>query len=80
MTCDGCTTSVSNLLKKFKKDTPGVKSYSASLSSSPREEAGLVEIITDDSVDYNTVLAAVKRSGKEVKTGDADGQQMAVTV
>jgi len=74
MTCGGCSTAVNRILANWANETPGVKSYNVSL------EEKLVEVTTDDSVDYKTVLERVKKSGKEVTKGNADGQPMSITV
>jgi copper chaperone len=46
---------------------PGVKSYNVSL------ETQTAEIVTEDSLDYSTVLEKIKKTGKTVKSGQADG-------
>jgi copper chaperone len=45
----------------------GVKSYNVSL------ETQSAEIVAEDSLDYNTVLEKIKKTGKTVKSGQADG-------
>lgn len=45
----------------------GVKSYNVSL------ETQTAEIVTEDSLDYDTVLEKIKKTGKTVKSGEADG-------
>ena len=50
----------------------GVKSYNVSLDSQT------ADITTEAEVDYNTVLEKIKKTGKTVNSGEADGQSMAV--
>ena len=45
----------------------GVKSYNVSL------ETQTAEIVTEESLDYSTVLEKIKKTGKAVKSGEADG-------
>jgi copper chaperone len=45
----------------------GVKSYNVSL------ENQTAEIITEDSLSYDTVLEKIKKTGKTVNSGEADG-------
>ena len=51
---------------------PGVKSYTVSLDTQT------ADVVTSDSVDYDTVLQTIKKTGKTVKSGEADGKEMAV--
>ena len=46
---------------------PGVKSYNVSL------ENQTAEILAEDSLSYETVLQTIKKTGKTVKSGEADG-------
>lgn len=46
----------------------GVKSFDVSLDSQT------ASVVTDDTVPYETVLATIKKTGKTVNTGEADGQ------
>lgn len=50
----------------------GVKSYKVSL------EEQTAEVITEESVDYEIVLEKIKKTGKKVKSGEADGNEMPV--
>ena len=45
----------------------GVKSYNVSL------ETQTAEIVAEDSLSYETVLEKIKKTGKTVKSGEADG-------
>lgn len=51
---------------------PGVKSFDVNLES----QTALVT--TETTVSYDTVLAAIKKTGKTVNSGEADGQTMSV--
>ena len=50
----------------------GVKSNKVSL------EEQTAEVITEESVDYQTVLGKITKTGKKVKSGEADGKEMSV--
>ncbi|PNS14867.1 Metal homeostasis factor ATX1 [Sphaceloma murrayae] len=63
MSCGGCSGAVERVLKKL----DGVKSYEVSL------EKQTAHIVTEDSLDYATVLEKIKKTGKQVKSGTADG-------
>ncbi|KAK1150333.1 Cytosolic copper metallochaperone [Aspergillus melleus] len=68
MSCGGCSGAVERVLKKL----DGVKSFDVSLDS----QSALVT--TEPSVSYETVLATIKKTGKTVNSGEADGQAMSV--
>ncbi|KAJ5714288.1 Metal homeostasis factor ATX1 [Penicillium malachiteum] len=68
MSCGGCSGAVERILKKLE----GVKSFDVSL------ESQTATIATEPSLSYDTVLAAIKKTGKAVKSGEADGQAMSV--
>jgi len=68
MTCGGCSGAVERVLKKL----DGVKSYDVSLDTQT------ANIVTEDSVDYTTVLEKIKKTGKKVNSGEADGVVKAV--
>ncbi|KAF2035572.1 heavy metal transport/detoxification protein [Setomelanomma holmii] len=63
MSCGGCSGAVERVLKKL----DGVESYNVSL------ETQTAEIVAADSLDYETVLEKIKKTGKKVKSGEADG-------
>ncbi|KAF1358713.1 Cytosolic copper metallochaperone [Ascochyta clinopodiicola] len=63
MSCGGCSGAVERVLKKL----DGVKSYNVSL------ETQTADIVTEDSLSYETVLEKIKKTGKAVKSGEADG-------
>ncbi|EFE44516.1 hypothetical protein TRV_00706 [Trichophyton verrucosum HKI 0517] len=50
----------------------GVKSFEVSL------DAQTAQVITEPSVSYEDVLAVIKKTGKAVTKGEADGVEMAV--
>jgi hypothetical protein len=50
----------------------GVESYNVSL------ETQTAEIVAAESLDYETVLEKIKKTGKKVKSGEADGQEREV--
>ncbi|EON68829.1 hypothetical protein W97_08087 [Coniosporium apollinis CBS 100218] len=68
MSCGGCSGAVERVLKKL----DGVKSFNVSLDTQT------AEIVAADTLDYATVLEKIKKTGKTVKSGEADGQPMAV--
>lgn len=68
MNCGGCSGAVERVLKKM----DGVKSYNVSL------ETQTAEVITEESVDYKAVLEKIVKTGKKVKSGEADGKEMPV--
>ncbi|KAF1940171.1 copper chaperone-like protein [Clathrospora elynae] len=66
MTCGGCSGAVERVLKKLE----GVESFNVSL------ETQTAEVIAADSLPYDTVLEKIKKTGKAVKSGEADGEKM----
>ncbi|EXJ75211.1 uncharacterized protein Z519_01555 [Cladophialophora bantiana CBS 173.52] len=68
MTCGGCSGAVERVLKKL----DGVKNYTVSLDTQT------ADVTTEDSVSYETVLEKIKKTGKTVNSGEADGVSMAV--
>ncbi|KAF7595739.1 hypothetical protein BBP40_004870 [Aspergillus hancockii] len=50
----------------------GVKSFDVSL------DCQTATVVTESSVSYDTVLATIRKTGKTVNTGEADGQTMVV--
>ncbi|KAF4313339.1 putative iron copper transporter [Botryosphaeria dothidea] len=68
MTCGGCSGAVDRVLKKL----DGVKSHTVSLDTQT------AEVVAADSLDYDTVLNTIKKTGKKVNTGEADGETRAV--
>ncbi|KAE8366674.1 heavy metal-associated domain-containing protein [Aspergillus caelatus] len=68
MSCGGCSGAVERVLKKLE----GVKSFDVSLNSQT------ATVVTEPSVPYERVLDTIKKTGKTVNAGEADGQTMAV--
>jgi len=68
MTCGGCSGAVERVLKKLE----GVKSYDVSLDSQT------ATVKTEENLDYATVLEKIKKSGKKVNSGEADGVAQSV--
>lgn len=52
--------------------TPGVKTFDVNL------ESQTAKITTEPNLSYETVLATIKKTGKAVNSGEADGQAQAV--
>lgn len=50
----------------------GVKSYDVNL------ESQTANVVAEPSLAYETVLATIKKTGKTVNSGEADGQAMSV--
>jgi copper chaperone len=91
MSCGGCSGAVERVLKKLDGKSGGrrhrsalqklrtqltrsigVKSYNVSL------ETQTAEIVAEDSLGYETVLEKIKKTGKKVNSGEADGQPQEV--
>ncbi|KAJ9193564.1 hypothetical protein DTO166G4_591 [Paecilomyces variotii] len=68
MSCGGCSGAVERVLKKL----DGVKSFDVSLENQS------ATVITEPTVSYDTVLASIKKTGKTVNSGEADGQPQSV--
>ncbi|KAH9817405.1 iron/copper transporter Atx1 [Teratosphaeria destructans] len=84
MSCGGCSGAIERVLKKLegiltsllivrsyrimlRVCVPGVKEYEVSL------ESQTATVKTEESVDYATVLDKIKKTGKTVTSGEADG-------
>ncbi|KAL4868189.1 hypothetical protein BDV12DRAFT_170222 [Aspergillus spectabilis] len=63
MSCGGCSGAVERVLKKL----DGVKSFDVSLDSQT------ASVVAEPSLPYETVLATIKKTGKTVNSGEADG-------
>ncbi|KAG8983221.1 Cytosolic copper metallochaperone [Tulasnella sp. JGI-2019a] len=59
MTCTGCSGAVSRVLEKAKPD--GVSSYEVNLDTQ--------EVLVKGTLPYDDVLARIKKTGKEVRSG-----------
>jgi len=68
MSCSGCSGAVERVLKKL----DGVKNYTVSLDSQT------ADVTTEESVPYETVLEKIKKTGKTVNSGEADGVPMSI--
>ncbi|KIW05364.1 uncharacterized protein PV09_03880 [Verruconis gallopava] len=66
MSCGGCSGAIDRVLKKLE----GVDKYEVSL------EKQTAEVHTD--LDYETVLNTIKKTGKTVKSAEADGVEQPV--
>jgi len=63
MSCGGCSGAVNRVLGKLE----GVKSYDVSL------ETQTATVVAEPTLPYETVLKTIKKTGKKVNTGEADG-------
>ncbi|CAE6420288.1 unnamed protein product [Rhizoctonia solani] len=61
MTCSGCSGAIERVLKKT-KETGGVSSYEVSLDKQ--------EVLVTGTLPYEDVLAKIKKTGKDVKSGE----------
>ncbi|KAJ6089350.1 hypothetical protein PENARI_c035G08847 [Penicillium arizonense] len=68
MTCGGCSGAVERVLKKLE----GVKNFDVNL------ESQTANVTTEPTLSYDTVLATIKKTGKAVTGGEADGQTMSI--
>ncbi|KAL2815440.1 hypothetical protein BDW59DRAFT_153860 [Aspergillus cavernicola] len=68
MSCGGCSGAIERVLKRL----DGIKSFDVSL------ESQTASIVAESALPYETVLATIKKTGKTVNSGEADGQVMAV--
>ncbi|KAK3078171.1 hypothetical protein LTS18_008268 [Coniosporium uncinatum] len=69
MSCGGCSGAITRVLNKL----DGVKSFDVSLDNQTAEV-----VTADDSLSYEKVLTTIKKTGKQVKTGEADGKEMPI--
>ncbi|KAI9680511.1 MAG: Cytosolic copper metallochaperone [Caeruleum heppii] len=63
MSCGGCSGAIERVLKKL----DGVKSYDVSLDTQT------ANVIAQADLPYETVLDKIKKTGKKVTSGEADG-------
>ncbi|KAJ5420068.1 hypothetical protein N7465_002587 [Penicillium sp. CMV-2018d] len=68
MTCGGCSGAVERVLKKLE----GVKTFDVSL------ESQTVNVTTEPTISYDDVLEKIKKTGKTVNSGEADGESKEV--
>ncbi|KAI1084038.1 hypothetical protein F5B20DRAFT_363267 [Whalleya microplaca] len=70
MSCSGCSGAINRVLGKLE----GVKSYDVSLD---KQEA---LVVAEPGLDYDTVLKTIKKTGKKVNSGEADGETKSIEV
>ncbi|CAI7644929.1 hypothetical protein N7516_010725 [Penicillium verrucosum] len=68
MTCGGCSGAVERVLKKLE----GVKTFDVSL------ESQTVNVTAEPTLSYDDVLEKIKKTGKTVNSGEADGESKGV--
>lgn len=68
MSCGGCSGAVERVLKRL----DGVKSYNVDLA------AQTAEVNADEGLTYEAVLEKIKKTGKKVNAGTADGEERSV--
>ncbi|KAI1294422.1 iron copper transporter [Xylaria venustula] len=68
MSCGGCSGAVNRVLGKLE----GVQSYDVSLE---KQEA---VVVASPDLDYETVLKTIKKTGKKVEWGKADGESKSI--
>jgi len=68
MSCGGCSGAVDRVLKKL----DGVKSYEVSLDSQT------ATVVAEPTLDYETVLKTIAKTGKKVNSGEADGETKSI--
>ncbi|KAF8474515.1 hypothetical protein DFH94DRAFT_762895 [Russula ochroleuca] len=61
MTCGGCSGAVTRALQKAQANGPGISSYDVNLDKQ--------EVVVNGSIPYDDVLAVIKKTGKEVRSG-----------
>ncbi|KAI9658544.1 MAG: Cytosolic copper metallochaperone [Trizodia sp. TS-e1964] len=66
MSCSGCSGAVERVLKRL----DGVKAYDVSL------ETQTATVTAAETLDFGTVLKTIKKTGKAVNKGEADGVEM----
>ncbi|KAK3297863.1 heavy-metal-associated domain-containing protein [Chaetomium fimeti] len=68
MSCGGCSGAVDRVLKKL----DGVKSYEVSLDTQT------ATVVAEPDLSYEKVLRTIKKTGKKVNSGEADGAEKSV--
>jgi len=68
MNCGGCSGAVTRVLKKL----DGVKSYDVSIDTQT------ATVHAEPYLGYGTVLETIKKTGKAVISGEADGEEKSV--
>jgi len=59
MTCSGCSGAINRVLEKAEAD--GVTSYNVDLDTQ--------EVVVEGTISYDDLLAKIKKTGKEVRSG-----------
>ncbi|VDB82988.1 unnamed protein product [Peniophora sp. CBMAI 1063] len=62
MTCGGCSGAVTRVLERAKTNGNGVSSYDVSLEKQ--------EVLVTGEIPYDDLLAMIKKTGKEVRSGE----------
>ncbi|KAI0154445.1 iron copper transporter [Xylariaceae sp. FL1272] len=70
MSCGGCSGAINRVLGKLE----GVESYDVSLD---KQEA---VVVASPSLSYDTVLRTIKKTGKKVNSGEADGEKKSIEI
>lgn len=73
---------VSSLLTMCDHGETGVKTHEVVLGSAlgkPAEE-GTVKVVAEPTLDYDTVLRTISKTGKKVNSGSADGEARSIEV
>ncbi|KAI0484510.1 iron copper transporter [Xylariaceae sp. FL0804] len=68
MSCGGCSGAINRVLGKLE----GIESYDVSLD---KQEA---VVVAQPGLDYETVLKTIKKTGKKVNSGEADGEAKSI--
>ncbi|KAH0534064.1 hypothetical protein FGG08_007330 [Glutinoglossum americanum] len=67
MSCGGCSGAIDRVLKRL----DGVTRYEVSLKDQTAD-------VYTESLDYETVLKTIRKTGKKVTSGEADGKEASV--
>ena len=85
MTCGGCSGAVERVLKKLDGLRPRIQSWCAYADSflgvkqySVNLQDQTADIVAEDRLDYQTTLSTIKKTGKKVNSGEADGVPQSV--
>lgn len=70
MSCSGCSGAITRVLGKL----DGVKSFDVSL------ENQTATVVAIENLSYETVLSTIKKTGKKVISGEADGESRSIEI
>ncbi|EPQ62839.1 Bgt-688 [Blumeria graminis f. sp. tritici] len=70
MSCGGCSGAITRVLGKLE----GVKSFDVSL------ENQTATVVAAETLSYETVLSTIKKTGKKVISGEADGESRSIEI